>query len=45
METEAAAETARTMKTAETVREAAETVTNWEVRQIMGTDSEGMNDV
>jgi hypothetical protein len=42
METEAVAEMARTMKTAETVREAAETVANWEVRQIMGMDGEGM---
>jgi hypothetical protein len=31
----------RMMKMAETVREAAETVANWEVRQIMETDGEG----
>jgi hypothetical protein len=36
-----AAVTTRMMETAETVREAAETVANWEVGQIMGTDSEG----
>jgi hypothetical protein len=42
MEMEAAAEMTRMMKTAETVREVAETVTNWEVRWIMGMDGEGM---
>jgi hypothetical protein len=31
----------RMMKMVETVREATETVANWEVRWIMGTDSEG----
>jgi hypothetical protein len=36
------AETAETVReVAETVREVAETVANWEVGQIMGTDSEG----
>jgi hypothetical protein len=42
MEAEAAAAVmTRTMKTAETMREAAETVANWEVRWILGTDGEG----
>jgi hypothetical protein len=45
-EAEAAAETAaavmtRTTEMAKTVREVAEMVANWEVVQIMGTDSEG----
>jgi hypothetical protein len=31
----------RMMKTAEMIREAAETVTNWKVRWILGTDNEG----
>jgi hypothetical protein len=31
----------RMTEAAETVREAAETVVNWEVRWIMGTDGEG----
>jgi hypothetical protein len=37
----AAAVMTRTIKTAETVREVAETVTNWEVRWILGMDGEG----